>query len=151
MPQKYVLLHLLLPKSIIGSRKLSASAMCMHYLRCEILQKNGQKQLKWYNFFRLSNSLFSIIKSLHCFDKKSHSIPIKRNDIDNQLFTFNWPTVIILMVNTIRCVQLKPTGTLWHICNLNDWTRFSGVLWCKQQMLLTCWRNCVKLISVYHK
>ena len=33
------------------------------------------------------NPLFSAIKSIHCFDMKSHSIPIKHNDIDNQLFT----------------------------------------------------------------
>ena len=31
----------------------------------------------------------------------SHYTPIKRNDIDNQLFTFNWPAVITLIVNTI--------------------------------------------------
>ena len=31
----------------------------------------------------------------------SHYKPIKRNDIDNQLFTFNWPAVIMLIVNTI--------------------------------------------------
>ena len=32
---------------------------------------------------------------------KSHYIPIKRNDIDNQLFTFNWPAVITLIINTV--------------------------------------------------
>ena len=31
----------------------------------------------------------------------SHYTPIKRNDIDNQLFTFNWPTVITLIINII--------------------------------------------------
>ena len=31
----------------------------------------------------------------------SHYTPIKRNDIDDQLFTFNWPAVITLIVNTI--------------------------------------------------
>ena len=31
----------------------------------------------------------------------SHYAPIKRNDIDNQLFTFNCPAVITLIVNTI--------------------------------------------------
>ena len=31
----------------------------------------------------------------------SHYTPIKHNDIDNQLFTFNWPAVITLIVNTI--------------------------------------------------
>ena len=31
----------------------------------------------------------------------SHYTPIKRNDIDDQLFTFNWPAVIMLIVNTI--------------------------------------------------
>ena len=31
----------------------------------------------------------------------SHYTPIKRNDIDNQLFIFNWPAVITLIVNTI--------------------------------------------------
>ena len=31
----------------------------------------------------------------------SHYTPIKRNDIDNQLFTFNRPAVITLIVNTI--------------------------------------------------
>ena len=51
MPQMYFLLHLLLPvsKSKIGPRKgavLSASAMNMHYLRCENLPNNGPKQLK---------------------------------------------------------------------------------------------------------
>ena len=45
------------------------------------------------------------------FDTKSYSIPIKRNDINNQLFTFNWPVVITLIVNIIRCVRLKPTNT----------------------------------------
>ena len=30
----------------------------------------------------------------------SHYTPIKRNNIDNQLFTFNWPAVITLVVNT---------------------------------------------------
>ena len=34
---------------------LSASAMYTLYLRCENLQNNGQKQLKWYKFFRLGN------------------------------------------------------------------------------------------------
>ena len=76
--------------------------------------------------------LFSAIKSIHCFDTKSHSIPIKRNDIDNQLFTFNWPTVITLIVHTIRCVRIKPMDTKRHICNFNDWTRFNGILWWKQ-------------------
>ena len=54
------------------------------------------------------NPLFSAIKSIHCFDTKSHPMPIKRNDIDNQLFTFNWPTVITLIV---RCVRIKCMGT----------------------------------------
>ena len=31
----------------------------------------------------------------------SHYTPIKRNDIDKQLFTFKWPAVITLIVNTI--------------------------------------------------
>ena len=31
----------------------------------------------------------------------SHYTPIKRNDINNQLFTFNWPAVITLIINTI--------------------------------------------------
>ena len=31
----------------------------------------------------------------------SQYTPIKHNDIDNQLFTFNWPAVITLIVNTI--------------------------------------------------
>ena len=31
----------------------------------------------------------------------SQYTPIKRNNIDNQLFTFNWPAVITLIVNTI--------------------------------------------------
>ena len=31
----------------------------------------------------------------------SHYTAIKRNNIDNQLFTFNWPAVITLIVNTI--------------------------------------------------
>ena len=31
----------------------------------------------------------------------SQYTPIKRNNIDNQLFTFNWPVVIMLIVNTI--------------------------------------------------
>ena len=31
----------------------------------------------------------------------SHYTPIKRNDIDNKLLTFNWPAVITLTVNTI--------------------------------------------------
>ena len=31
----------------------------------------------------------------------SHYTPIKRNNIDDQLFTFNWPAVITLTVNTI--------------------------------------------------
>ena len=31
----------------------------------------------------------------------SHYARIKRNDINNQLFTFNWPPVITLTVNTI--------------------------------------------------
>ena len=31
----------------------------------------------------------------------SHYTPIKRNDIDNHLFTLNWPAVIMLIVNTI--------------------------------------------------
>ena len=31
----------------------------------------------------------------------SRYTPMKRNDIDNQLFTFNWPAVITLIVNTI--------------------------------------------------
>ena len=57
------------------------------------------------------NPLFNAIKSINCFDTKSNSIPLKRNDIDNQLFTFNWPTVITLIVNTIRCVRIKPLGT----------------------------------------
>ena len=98
----------------VESRKgavLPASAMYMHYPRCETLPNNGQKQLKWYNFFRLSNSLFCTIKSICCFDTKSHSIPIKSNAIDNQRFTFNWPAVITLIVNTIWCVRLKATGT----------------------------------------
>ena len=49
-------------------------------------------------------------------------IPIKRNDIDNQLFTFNWPTVIMLIVNIIRGVRLKPKNTKRRLCNFNDWT-----------------------------
>ena len=40
-----------------------------------------------------------------------YSIPIKPNNIDNQLFTFNWPAVIMLIVNIIRCVRLKPMNT----------------------------------------
>ena len=32
----------------------------------------------------------------------SHYTPIKRNDINNQLFTFNWPAVITLIVYTIK-------------------------------------------------
>ena len=31
----------------------------------------------------------------------SHYTPIKRNNIYNQLFVFNWPAVITLIVNTI--------------------------------------------------
>ena len=31
----------------------------------------------------------------------SRYTPVKRNDIDNQLFTFNWPAVITQIVNTI--------------------------------------------------
>ena len=31
----------------------------------------------------------------------SHYTPIKRNDIDNELFSFNWPAVIALIINTI--------------------------------------------------
>ena len=63
------------------------------------------------SFDRAINFLFSTIKSIHLFDTKSHSILIKRNNIDNQLFTFNWPAVITLIVNTIRCAWLNPTGT----------------------------------------
>ena len=64
------------------------------------------------------NPLFSAIKSIHCFDTKSHSIPIKRNNNDNQLFTFNWPAVITLIINTIWCARFKPTGTQWHSNNV---------------------------------
>ena len=31
----------------------------------------------------------------------SHYTPIERNDIDDQLFIFNWPAVMTLTVNTI--------------------------------------------------
>ena len=31
----------------------------------------------------------------------SHNTLIKRKNIDNQVFTFNWPAVITLIVNTI--------------------------------------------------
>ena len=73
--------------------------------------QKSSKQWSKTSFDWAINPLFSAVKSIHCFDMKSHSIPIKRNDIDNQLFTFNWPAVITLIVNTIRCVQIKPMGT----------------------------------------
>ena len=99
----------------------------MHYLRCENLPNNGQKQLKWYNFFGLNNySLFSLIKSIHCFDMKPHSILIKQNDIDNQLFIFHWPTVITLIVNTIRC-NLLHAEVSFMIDIACHWTIFSNI------------------------
>ena len=73
--------------------------------------KLGPKQSVKTSFDWAINPLFSAIKSIHCFDTKSHSIPIKRNDIDNQLFAFNWPAVITLIINIIRCVRIKPMGT----------------------------------------
>ena len=38
-------------------------------------------------------------------------ITYKAKEIDNQLFTFNWPAVIALIVNIIRYIWLKPTNT----------------------------------------
>ena len=80
MPWTYFLLHLLLPvsKSKIGPRKgavLSALALYMHYLKCKNLPNNGPKQSVKTSFDWAINPLFSAIKSIHCFDMKSHSVP----------------------------------------------------------------------------
>ena len=39
-----------------------------------------------YSLFRCSSYV-----SYNCFDMNSHYKPIKRNNINDQLFTFNWP------------------------------------------------------------
>ena len=56
---------------------------------------------------------------------------MKCNSINNQLFTFNWPALITLIVNTFRCVRSKPRSTLRRLCNFSDWILFNNVVWCK--------------------
>ena len=62
-----------------------ASYVCFGYvyvlLEVRNLSNNGQKQSDITSFERTINTLFSAIKSIHCFDRKSHSVPIKCNDI----------------------------------------------------------------------
>ena len=68
------------------------------------------------------------IEVLYCFDT-FNSIPIKRNVIDNLLFTFNWPAVITLIVNTIT--QSGVFDYTQSARSFGDWTLFNGVLCCK--------------------
>ena len=46
------------------------------------LSNNGQKQSDITSFETAISTLFSAVKSIHCFDRKAHSIPIKCNDIN---------------------------------------------------------------------
>ena len=47
------------------------------------------------------NGMLEDTNSLDAAHMNSHYTPIKHNDIDDQLFTCNWPAVVTLIINTI--------------------------------------------------
>ena len=102
---------------ITGGANICQTTIKTHWIKVICLLSNEQLILNWVQLIH------------YCFDMKSHSTPIKRNDIDNQLFIFNWPAVIMLIVNTFRCVRSNLRSTSQHLCNFSDWTLFNGVLW----------------------